>query len=270
MSALAGAAPGLAWSLVCSGDLPLLARQLQLHTGATGPELCTQHFANRTIEECENISRSDVVTAETGPACFAWCRTADCFLPMFPFLPGYCLKAETWQVVQVGGPAWLLPSLAALAYGCIGWYRLFTAWRGPGGKKGYAATKSTCEAKTLKTLELDEVWDETAGPAAAYFSPDGPYHAPDFPDVLEMLCRRLSDSDLQAERWSMKLALGLASLDPAMDVYSALSLYAKGQPYYGSALLLAALLPNLSDIFQTQPLWLRTFSSQLTCLHTYE
>ena len=39
---------------------------------------------------------------------------------MFPFLPGYCLKAEIWQAVQVGGPGWLLPSLVAFAYGCIG------------------------------------------------------------------------------------------------------------------------------------------------------
>ena len=75
-----------------------------------------------------------------------------------------------------------------------------------------------------------------------------------------MLCKSLSQNDLQAERWSMKLALAVASLDPAMDIYSALSLYAKGQPYYGSALLLAALLPNLADIFQTQFLGLKSFN----------
>ena len=90
------------------------------------------------------------------------------------------------------------------------------------------------------------------GPTAGGFCPEGPYHAPDFPDLLEMLCKSLSQNDLQAERWSMKLALAVASLDPTMDIYSALSLYAKGQPYYGSALLLAALLPNLADIFQTR------------------
>ncbi|CAE7573786.1 Pol [Symbiodinium sp. CCMP2456] len=249
LAALCGAAPGLTWSVLCSGDLDFLLEQLRRHTGATETELCARHFANQSILECENISRSDVVTEETGPACFAWCRVADCFLPMFPFLPGYCLKAEIWQAVQVGGPGWLLPSLVAFAYGCIGWYRLLTAWQGfLGAKNGYKAASGSDGKRQLAD------WEEVAcsGPTATGFCPDGPYHAPDFPDLLEMLCKSLSQNDLQAERWSMKLALAVASLDPAMDIYSALSLYAKGQPYYGSALLLAALLPNLADIFQTQ------------------
>ncbi|CAE7359363.1 Pol, partial [Symbiodinium sp. CCMP2592] len=202
LAALCGAAPGLTWSVLCSGDLDFLLEQLRRHTGATENELCARHFANRSILECESISRSDVVTEETGPACFAWCRVADCFLPMFPFLPGYCLKSEIWQAVQVGGPGWLLPSLAAFAYGCIGWYRLFSAWQGfpKTPKNGYKAASGS-DGKEVALC---------SGPRAGGFCPEGPYHAPDFPDLLEMLCKSLSENDLQAERWSMKLALAVA------------------------------------------------------------
>ena len=73
-------------------------------------------------QACINISRSDTVNSDTGPACYSWCRPLDFYLPTAQSYT--CFRVYVWTAFALQG-MWILPGYlylgisAALAYGLL-------------------------------------------------------------------------------------------------------------------------------------------------------
>ena len=205
------------------------------------------------MEDCRNISRSDVVQAGTSGRCAAWCEEAFGERPPWEVVAPLCSMGGGGGDRGMGMAGNLtLNAMVSKANILCAKVRLAAAAKPlrPVWWQGLAMLLYTAVGVglALRRLCTDQAPPkDQREPRAPRSDVSSGLESLDLP-----LCCAPSQSDQQRARWQLGVALPGALLDNPLDVLSALTFIVAGQPYYAMATMAAVAAGGLKDPFQAR------------------